>query len=138
MMSINGQSVNVALDANVPPGGGGPSTGFLNNDSSKITFYHLTANCSGTRYMVLGGNGQYSQYQSYTVGNQSAPNYLFYPTAAPTYLATTGSYEQFSTGMDPTQPGTCTVTGPQPATAIVAVTYFDLSTLGFVPPFSLK
>jgi hypothetical protein len=110
-MDINGQVVNVALDTRLPPGGGAPPVGLYATDSTNAVFFHLTADCSGTRYLSQGGTGPvtagvYSSYQVYTVSNQLAPIYLFYPTGAG-ISAAAGSAEQFSTGADPTQPGTC-------------------------------
>jgi hypothetical protein len=132
-MNINGTLVNVALDSQIPlvP----PQSGFATQDVSAVIFYHLTADCSGTRY-INGSAGPYTSWPVYTVNNQAAPLYLFYPTTALTRMTTLSS-ENFVSGQNPLQPGTCnligTVTYP-----LAVVGYFDVSTLGFVPPFSLK
>ena len=137
LMNINGHFVNVLLDAGTPLGT--PQTGFQTQDVSGLQFFHLAADCSDTRYIDIAANygaGPYSKYESYTVNNQAAPLYLFYPTTAPkqmTWLAT----ESFVSGQNPLQPGTCSTLGSSTLPLAVAA-YFDVSTLGFVAPFSLK
>jgi hypothetical protein len=132
LMNINGSLVNVLLDYQIPlvP----PQSGFYTQDVVDVVFWHLTADCSGPRYLPVSG-GPYGTYQIFTVNNQAAPLYLFYPTAAPTQMTVQAS-EQFASGQNPLQPGTCTATTAKVSLAPMA--YFDVSTLGLVAPFSLK
>ena len=134
LMNINGTLVQVPIDEQVPlvP----PQSGFATQDVSAVIFYHLTTDCSGTRY-IRADQGPYSQYPIYTVNNQAAPLYLFYPAAAPARMTNILSSENFVSGQNPLQPGPCTLLNPTNL-IVVAVSYFDVSTLGFVPPFSLK
>ena len=98
--------------------------GFENNDSSGVQFYHITVNCSGTRYMSAGdlpASGFVNSGNAYVPGSALSVSIL--------------SYETFGAGLNVSSPGTCTTLGAA-APGFIAGEVNSTSIAGFVPPFT--
>lgn len=120
-LSINGLVVEVQNQMDV--------SGFLPYDTSLFTWDHISTDCSGPRYLPTN---------AFTSSLWVFGNTGYYGATAGTFIVV-HSFEQYQTGADITQPGQCTSTGiGPPASPIGLMETIDMSTLGFVPPFSLQ
>jgi hypothetical protein len=95
-------------------------------------FFHESVDCSGPRYWITAGNSVESLF-AYSAKIYSSR--LFY-ASGPLVDRTLRSLERVSEGADPSQPGTCELITSQVYRTGDAVTQFDLSALGLVPPFT--
>jgi hypothetical protein len=107
------------------------ANGFAPADSTDFSFIHTSTNCSGSRYMLaekLPANG--------LVDVTDAPTTLYMP-APPIQLFKIGSIESFASNDSIAHPGRyCTaLLNPHYVGRVATV---PLSTLGLVPPFSVK
>jgi len=118
-LSVNGLVVQVNNQIQTP--------GFVPYDTSLFTWDYLSADCSGPKYLPT----DYFTSHLWVFGNTG-----YYAATAGT-LMVVNSFEEFPTGADITQPGQCIVGGP-PATPIGLMQTIDMSTFGFLPPFSVQ
>jgi hypothetical protein len=96
-----------------------------------IEMDHTTADCSGTRYYV----GSDSTDNFIKRGNTEGTQFIY--AAEPPQLLTINSYEDAPLPLDPNHKGTCHRLNPEiRPESLTAI--FDLSTLGFTPPFHLE
>ena len=98
--------------------------GLPQNDPSVFSFYHLAPNCAGPR-LIIGSN------ELFIFGNTG-----YYTTSATTQ--TVASREDFTSGQDITQPGTCSPAGSSTSYDIGPITTVDIAAWGLVPPFSMQ
>ena len=120
---IGGFTFGLHLDPN--------KSGFY-DDVQLVNLWHISLDCSGTRY--ISDSGTDLTRSSFNNGVK-----LYY-AADPLQQVTVLSYEEVTIpkgGDLPTQVGYCTTIQPTTGSYGLIVT-FDLSTLGLVPPFHLQ
>ena len=89
----------------------------------------MSADCSGPKYLPT----DYFTSHLWIFGNTG-----YYAATAGTLLPV-GSFEEFPTGADITQPGQCILIGASPASLPIGLMQTtDMSAFGFVPPFSVQ
>ncbi|MBI3933287.1 MAG: hypothetical protein HY316_01260 [Acidobacteria bacterium] len=96
----------------------------------QVAFVHVTSDCSGPRYFAQEPADPWRR--SHVHGAE-----VFY-AAHPLEEITMRSLEVVDGSSDPNQPGRCSPENPPFALSAGALTKFDLSTLGLVPPFHLE
>jgi hypothetical protein len=105
------------------------TSGFVPYDTSLFTWDYLSADCSGPKYLPT----DYFTSQLWVFGNTG-----YYAATAGT-LMPVSSFEEFPTGADITQPGQCISGGASPVSSPIGLMRtIDMSTFGFVPPFSVQ
>jgi hypothetical protein len=118
LLTLNNLAVEIVSGASA-------AQGFYSEDSSGFTFFHTTADCSGTRYMDASG---------LPVGGYINGSTLYYP-AAPAQVQTIASEESFNVGQSLSGPGQCFPQSPTFSDTVGVATTYDVSS--FVPPFSV-
>jgi hypothetical protein len=118
-LSINGLVVRVNNQI--------ATSGFVPYDTGLFTFDYPTADCSGPRYLPT----DFFTSDLWVFGNTA-----YYGATAGTVMVV-NSFEEFQTGADITQRGQC-IPGGEPASPIGLMQTIDMSTFGFVPPFSVQ
>jgi hypothetical protein len=132
IMTIKSQTAILGIQSKFfGAGNNAQPIGFSIGGVESLQFFHLASDCTDARLFIVAFPPVLVIYPSST-----AAQTLYYPLTTAT-LQPIGSIENFQSGQDPNQPGSCTVFDGalEPVSAFGTL---DVTTLGFVPPFHLQ